>query len=173
MAWTKELVNKLKIQHSTGKTAREIAEALGPNFTRNSVIGKLHRLGISGKSKNRSTKKINNIESSQSFNFPKRGRKNKFRSFLIESNFEPAKNLTLEELTDDTCKYMPSSMHPNEPDATFCGRKTVSNSKQRFSYCPLHIIQIYQEKLPKGKKEEVVARDDEVPQFIEKKIKLA
>ena len=170
MGWTKELVNKLKIQHSTGKTAREIAEALGPNFTRNSVIGKLHRLGISGKSKNRSTRKINNIESSQSSNFQKRGRKNKFRSLLIEKNFEPARNLTLEELTEETCKYMDHDMHPNDPHATFCGRKTINNSKQKFSYCPLHLMIIYQ---PKSKKEDVENKDDEIPQFIEKKIKSA
>ena len=61
-------------------------------------------------------------------------------------------------------------MHPNEPDATFCGRKTVSNSKQKFSYCPLHLMIIYQ---PKGKKDDVVDKDDEVSKFIEKKIKLA
>ena len=100
----------------------------------------------------------------------KKIRKNKFRSFLIEKNFEPAKNLTLEELTEDTCKYMDHDMHPNEPNATFCGRKTVSNSKQKFSYCPLHLMIIFQ---PKTKKEDVVEKDDEVPQFIEKKIKSA
>ena len=65
---------------------------------------------------------------------------------------------------------MENNMHPNEPDATFCGRKTVSNSKQKFSYCPLHLMIIYQ---PKAKKDDVVNKDDEVPKFIEKKIKLA
>ena len=30
-------------------------------------------------------------------------------------------NLTLEELTEDTCKYMEGN--PNEKDARFCGRK--------------------------------------------------
>ena len=78
--------------------------------------------------------------------------------------------LTLEELTEETCKYMDHDVHPNQPNAKFCGRKTVSNSKQKFSYCPLHLMVIFQ---PKGKKEDVVDKDDEVPQFIEKKIKSA
>ena len=64
-------------------------------------------------------------------------------------------------------------MHPDQPNARFCGRKTVSNSKQKFSYCPLHLMVIFQEKPTKGKKEEIVDKDDEVPQFIEKKIKSA
>ena len=61
-------------------------------------------------------------------------------------------------------------MHPDQPNATFCGRETVRNSKQKFSYCPLHLMIIFQ---PKGKKEDGAEKDDEVPQFIEKKIKLA
>ena len=32
---------------------------------------------------------------------------------------------------------MEHDVHPNENDASFCGRKAVSNSKQKFSYCPL------------------------------------
>ena len=100
----------------------------------------------------------------------KKSRRNKFRSLLIEKNFEPARNLTLEELTEETCKYMEHDMHPNDPHATFCGRKTISNSKQKFSYCPLHLMIIFQ---PKSKKEDVGNKDDEVPQFIEKKIKSA
>ena len=47
----------------------------------------------------------------------------------------------------------------------FCGRKTV----EKFSYCPLHLIVVFQ---PKGKKEDLNS-DDEIPQFIEKKIKSA
>ena len=83
---------------------------------------------------------------------------------LLDKDFEPAKNLSLEELNEDTCKYMEGN--PNEIDASFCGRKTV----EKFSYCPLHLMVVFQ---PKGKKEDVVDKDDEMPKFIEKKIKSA
>ena len=55
--------------------------------------------------------------------------------------------------------------HPDEKDSSFCGRKTI----EKFSYCPLHLMIVFQ---PKGKKEELVD-DDEVPKFIEKKVKSA
>ena len=83
---------------------------------------------------------------------------------LLDKNFEPAKNLNLEELTDQTCKYMEG--HPNEESSSFCGRKTV----EKFSYCPLHLMIIFQ---PRGKKDEVSDKEFDVPKFIEKKIKSA
>ena len=43
----------------------------------------------------------------------------------------------LEELTDETCKYMEG--HPDEEHSSFCGRKTV----EKFSYCPLHLMIIF------------------------------
>jgi GcrA cell cycle regulator len=47
MAWTDELVAKLKVLHAKGLSMELIAERLaGP--TRNAVLGKLHRLGLSG-----------------------------------------------------------------------------------------------------------------------------
>ena len=91
-------------------------------------------------------------------------RKGKFKSLLLDRNFEEAKNLTLEELNENTCKYMEGN--PNEPDARFCGRKNV----EKFSYCPLHLMIVFQ---PKGKKDEMVDKEDEVPKFIQKKIKSA
>ena len=169
MSWTEEKVSKLKDLWGKGSTASQIADIIG-GVTRNAVIGKAHRLNLSSKVNDgipRASNKKNNEEVQK---ITKRGRRSKFRSLIIEKNFEPAKNLTLEELTEDTCKYMDHNMHPNEPNATFCGRKTVSNSKQKFSYCPLHLMVIFQ---PKTKKEGVVEKDDEVPQFIEKKIKSA
>ena len=163
MSWTEEKVNKLKELWGKGQTASQIAEIIG-GISRNAVIGKAHRLNLSAKIKTRSTININNSQKPNENSVTKRGRKSRFRSLLLDKNFEPARNLQLEELTEDTCKYMEG--HPDEKNSSFCGRKTV----EKFSYCPLHLMVVFQ---PKGKKDDVVEKDDEVPQFIEKKIKSA
>jgi len=171
MSWTEDKVKKLKELWGKGNTASQIAEIIG-GVSRNAVIGKAHRLSLSIKSRdsNLVNGEISKNDNEKFQKNKKRTRRSKFRSLLIEKNFEPAKNLTLEELTEDTCKYMDHDMHPDNPSATFCGRKTVSSSKRKFSYCPLHLMIIFQ---PKGKKDEVIDKDDDVPQFIEKKIKSA
>ena len=165
MSWTEEKVNKLKDLWGKGQTASQIAEIIG-GVSRNAVIGKAHRLNLSAKIKTRSPINHNNIgKISDSNNSLKKGsRKHRFRSLLLDKNFEPAKNLNLEDLNENTCKYMEG--HPDEKDSSFCGRKTI----EKFSYCPLHLMIVFQ---PKGKKDEVVDKEDDVPKFIEKKVKSA
>ena len=165
MSWTEEKVNKLKDLWGKGQTASQIAEIIG-GVTRNAVIGKAHRLNLSAKIKTRSSVSNNNVGplSSKNDNFKKGSRKHRFRSLLLDKNFEPAKNLQLEDLNENTCKYMEG--HPDDKDSSFCGRKTI----EKFSYCPLHLMIVFQ---PKGKKDELVDKDNEVPKFIEKKVKSA
>tara|TARA_Y100001970_G_C13749660_1_gene610368 strand:+ start:46 stop:540 length:495 start_codon:yes stop_codon:yes gene_type:complete len=164
MSWTEEKVNKLKELWGKGQTASQIAEIIG-GLSRNAVIGKAHRLNLSSKIKARSSIRQNkeyfksNIDETKT-----RGRKSKFRSLILNKDFEPAKNLQLEELTENTCKYMEG--HPDQKESSFCGRKNV----EKFSYCPLHLMIVFQ---PKGKKEDVIEKEDDVPRFIEKKIKSA
>ena len=163
MSWTDEKVDKLKELWGKGSTASQIAQIIG-GISRNAVIGKAHRLNLSAKIfKKSKTNYTNKTKVYQKDNNNKVSRKSKFRSLLLDKNFEEAKNLSLEELTESTCKYMEG--HPNEPSASFCGRKTV----EKFSYCPLHLIVVFQ---PRGKKEDL-ANEEEIPQFIEKKIKSA
>ena len=164
MSWTEEKVNKLRELWGKGQTASQIAEIIG-GVSRNAVIGKAHRLNLSSKIKTRSSVQLNkNYEKDQNSQIKFKGRRGKFKSLILDKNFEPAKNLSLEELTEETCKYMEGN--PNEKDASFCGRKNV----EKFSYCPLHLMIVFQ---PKGKKEDLVDKDDEMPKFIEKKIKSA
>ena len=166
MSWTDEKVNKLRNLWGKGQTASQIAEIIG-GVSRNAVIGKAHRLNLSAKIKIRSTIPQNSAGISSSSNrldVKKTNRKQRFRSLLLDKNFEPAKNLQLEDLNEQTCKYMEG--HPDEKDSSFCGRKTID----KFSYCPLHLMIVFQ---PKGKKEDVVDKEDDVPKFIEKKVKSA
>ena len=162
MSWTEEKVNKLKELWGKGNTASQIAEIIG-GISRNAVIGKAHRLNLSAKIKKRSSNHTN-LNRNENVLKNRKSRKFKFQTLLLDKNFEPARNLSLEELTEETCKYMEG--HPDEKDSSFCGRKTV----EKFSYCPLHLMVVFQ---PKGKKEEVVDKDDDVPKFIEKKVKSA
>ena len=164
MSWTEEKVAKLKELWGKGNTASQIAEIIG-GISRNAVIGKAHRLNLSAKIKTRSAPSNQNFESSdEEKNFKsRRGRKSKFKSLIIEKDFEPENPKQLEELDENTCKWPIG--HPNEKSFYFCGRSSLKD----FSYCKLHLLYAYQ---PKGKKEEVTDKD-EVPEFIEKKIKSA
>ena len=163
MSWTEERVAKLKELWGKGKTASQIAEIIG-GISRNSVIGKAHRLNLSAKIKTRTAASNQNFESSlQENNKIKRGRKSKFKSLIIEKDFEPENPKQLEELDENSCKWPIG--HPDEKNFYFCGRSSLKD----FSYCKLHILYAYQ---PKGKKEESPEKE-EVPEFIEKKIKSA
>ena len=162
MSWTDEKVEKLKALWTKGHTASQIAAALG-DTTRNAVIGKAHRLNLearapskhSGTSVSRENKQIRRGPAPTS-------RKAKFQSILLDKNFEPENPKSLEELTDTTCKWPIG--HPNEEKFYFCGRKPEGE----FPYCKLHVLYAFQ---PKGTKEEVLDKEDEVPEFIEKKVK--
>ena len=164
MSWTEEKVSKLKELWGKGNTASQIAEIIG-GISRNAVIGKAHRLNLSAKIKTRAATSNeafnNNIENRT--NKSKRGRRSRFKSLIIEKDFDPENPKQLEELDDNSCKWPIG--HPDEKGFYFCGRSSLKD----FSYCKLHLLYAYQ---PKGKKEEVVDKD-EIPEFIEKKIKSA
>ena len=164
MSWTDDKVNKLKDLWGKGQTASQIAEIIG-GVSRNAVIGKAHRLNLSSKIKARSSgQQFKENTKNQNNQIKFKGRRSKFKSLLLDNNFEEAKNLSLEELTENTCKYMEGN--PDEKNSSFCGRKNV----EKFSYCPLHLMIVFQ---PKGKKEDIIEKDEDVPKFIEKKIKSA
>ena len=164
MSWNDEKVAKLKELWGKGNTASQIAEIIG-GVSRNAVIGKAHRLNLSAKIKTRvasSNQAFENSRENKNLR-PKRGRKSRFSSIMIEKDFEPENPKQLEELDESLCKWPIG--HPDEKNFYFCGRSSLKD----FSYCKLHLLYAYQ---PKGKKEEAVGKD-EVPEFIEKKIRSA
>jgi GcrA cell cycle regulator len=166
MSWNEEKVEKLKELWGKGSTASQIAEIIG-GISRNAVIGKAHRLNLSSKIKTRNASSSQSFDNSSEENSSKqkRGRKSKFQSLIIEKDFEPENPKKLEELDESSCKWPVG--HPEEQSFYFCGRSSLKD----FSYCKLHLLYAYQ---PKGRKEEPVAdKDEEAPQYIDKKINTA
>ena len=162
MSWNDEKVNKLKELWGKGNTASEIAQILG-GVSRNAVIGKAHRLNLSGKIK---SKKIAVNSSKNNSEGKKLSRRGKFKSLIIEKDFEPENPKQLEELDDKSCKWPIG--HPDEENFYFCGRSSVKD----FSYCKLHLLYAFQVRNSKEDKSDTDA-EIEVPKFIQKKIKSA
>ena len=165
MSWTEERVDKLKELWGKGKTASQIAEIIG-GISRNAVIGKAHRLSLSAKTKARSSsnnQSFNKLNHNQNIS-QRSGRRSKFKSLLIEKDFEPENPKQLEELDKNSCKWPIG--HPDESSFYFCGRTSLKD----FSYCKLHLLYAFQ---PKGKKDETLDKNEELQHLIEKKIKSA
>ena len=129
MSWTDEKVQKLKELWKKGHTASQIAEMLG-DTTRNAVIGKAHRLNLEARAPSKSShtsgtssgqNKIQRRPSQQPLT-----RKQKFQSILLDKNFEPENPKSLEELSEDTCKWPIG--HPNEESFI----SAVENQKKIF-----------------------------------------
>jgi GcrA cell cycle regulator len=163
MSWTEERVEKLKELWTKGLSASQIASSLG-GTTRNAVIGKVHRLNLQQRAvSKKSTPKINAGNNTiTEVKTQKLGRKARFKALLLDKNFEPENPITLEELNNETCRWPIG--HPYEKKFYFCGRKPI----EKFPYCKLHLLYAFQ---PRNAKEEDQITDEDIPQFIEKKIK--
>ena len=120
MSWTPEKVEKLKELWGKGSTASEIAQILG-GVTRNAVIGKAHRLNLSGKIQTKKNPSFTSNNINEENKFPRKNlRRGKFKSLIIDKDFEPENPKQLEELDENSCKWPIG--HPNEDNFYFCGR---------------------------------------------------
>ena len=165
MSWTPERVEKLKELWKKNHSASQIASMLG-NTTRNAVIGKAHRLNLDARAVSKKSKPKINTEDNVKLEFKpqKLGRKARFKALLLDKSYEQENPKKLEELTDETCRWPIG--HPYEEKFYFCGRKPM----EKFPYCKLHVLYAFQ---PKNAKEEDQITPEDIPKFIEKKIKSA
>ena len=166
MSWTPEREEKLKQLWKKGHSGSQIARLLGDGATRNSVLGKSFRLKLQSRVVTKKTTPRTNTEKDNSpeIKAQKLGRKEKFKALLISKDFPPEQPTILEDLNQDTCRYPLGEKL--EPAKFFCGRKPVD----KYPYCELHMLYSFSKK---DEKEEDQITEEDIPKFIEKKIKLA
>lgn len=137
MAWTDERITVLRALWGDGLSASQIAERLG-DVTRNAVIGKAHRLGLSGRPSPVKVERTSDApviapRVAATVQAPPPPPPS---APVIE--LEPPMRATLLTITDRMCKWPHG--HPGEADFYFCGRKTNPG----HSYCGEHTVRAYQ-----------------------------
>ena len=153
MSWTDERVELLKKLWQDGLSASQIAGELG-GVTRNAVIGKVHRLGLSGRGQPTSSIKRAR-RPRQIGSVPRRPRRATSvgsAALKLDMDLAPerylrpqevvvipiAKKLSIEMLTEKTCKWPIGD--PTQEDFHFCGH----DSTEGTPYCTYHASVAYQ-----------------------------
>jgi GcrA cell cycle regulator len=163
MSWTDERVERLKTLWSEGLSASQIAAELG-GVTRNAVIGKVHRLGLSGRAKPQAQAARPAQAARHKPAAPNRPAQSPARPArpitignvalkadaspdeaplpapIRAADVEPLQfeRVTILHLTEQTCKWPIGD--PGRPDFFFCGRKSDSG----VPYCAYHSRIAYQ-----------------------------
>ena len=152
ISWTDDRVEQLKKLWESGLSASQIAAELG-NITRNAVIGKVHRLGLSGRAKSPSSaaprqREVRPAQNMMRISRPmSRGNTALAHVFEVEAEPDPiafdnvvpmSQRRTLLELTEDTCHWPIGD--PSSSEFFFCGGKAVAS----LPYCAHHSRVAYQ-----------------------------
>jgi GcrA cell cycle regulator len=150
MSWTDERVELLKKLWSDGLSASQIAAELG-GITRNAVIGKVHRLGLSGRAKTASSAAPRQRKARSSTHILRIGRAvvrgNTALAYEIEPEVTPelvenvvpiGQRRTILELTEQTCRWPIGD--PGSTEFFFCGGHTIAG----LPYCAFHSRIAYQ-----------------------------
>jgi GcrA cell cycle regulator len=151
MSWTDERIELLKKLWGDGLSASQIAAELG-GITRNAVIGKVHRLGLSGRAKSPSsaTPRPRRARPSNMLRVSRpsmRGNTALAYAYDVESEPEPevieniipiGQRRTLLQLNEDTCRWPIGD--PSSPEFFFCGGKPSTG----VPYCGYHSRIAYQ-----------------------------
>jgi GcrA cell cycle regulator len=151
MSWTDERVELLKKLWQDGLSASQIAAQLG-GVTRNAVIGKVHRLGLSGRAKSPSSgsprpRKPRAPGSGLRLRPAYRGNAALLLDYDLEAepDLDPLANVvpmgprvSILELTETTCRWPIGD--PGAQDFAYCGSQTRAS----LPYCPYHARIAYQ-----------------------------
>ncbi|MCK0196026.1 GcrA cell cycle regulator [Ancylobacter sp. 6x-1] len=155
MNWTDERVELLKRLWAEGLSASQIAAELG-GVTRNAVIGKVHRLGLSGRAKTVAAPAPRPRKARPTVSAPLRPRP------MVQGNValavapemdeaepevaeEPVANVvpmgqgcTILDLTEFSCRWPVGD--PGKADFHYCGSRTMTG----LPYCSYHARIAYQ-----------------------------
>lgn len=155
MAWTDERVEILKKLWMEGLSASQIANKMG-GVTRNAVIGKVHRLGLSGRA---TTSRVSRSRPRKPRVPSNPARNSVFRSagntalkadpnyqpevepepaVVHELNIPPGERASILTLNENTCRWPIGD--PGAEDFHFCGIKPSAG----MPYCPYHVRIAYQ-----------------------------
>ncbi len=148
IGWTDQRVELLKKLWSDGLSASQIAAELG-GVTRNAVIGKVHRLGLSGRAKSPSAAAPRTRKARASSHLIRISRPavrgNAALAYDFETDAEPdpleipvKQRKTLLQLNERTCRWPVGD--PGDPDFFFCGGEV----NPEMSYCAYHSRIAYQ-----------------------------
>ncbi len=153
MTWTDERIELLRRLWADGLSASQIAAQLGGGVTRNAVIGKVHRLGLSGRAKPAST--TARPRRPRPATPPRAPRPMVIGNTALKLDYQPeprrmpmqeeevllapeSRRITILQLTDQTCKWPIGD--PSGSDFHFCGHQPRTGAP----YCVFHARMAYQ-----------------------------
>ena len=168
MGWTDDRVEQLKKLWAEGLSASQIAGRIG-GVSRNAVIGKVHRLGLSGRA---TTSRMKSHRSRpRAALAAKRGlrpRMGMIGNPLVRSLYQPDgepyippaveelviplnERRTIQTLTECSCRWPIGD--PQTPEFHFCNQNKVPG----LPYCEFHARRAFQPPQPRRREREVAA----------------
>lgn len=169
MAWNDERVELLKKLWSEGLSASQIAGRLG-GVTRNAVIGKVHRLGLSGRATTSRMKSHRPRARAAAAAATARRMQQKTRfapqgNSAVRNLFQPdaepfvpsveelviplKERRTIQTLTECSCRWPIGD--PQAEDFHFCGKNKVTG----LPYCEFHARRAFQPPQPRRREREI------------------
>jgi GcrA cell cycle regulator len=155
VTWTDERVEQLKKLWSDGLSASQIAAEIGGGVTRNAVIGKVHRLGLSGRGKSKAASPQRPRKATRAPSAPtpiapaprsnvviapvSTSLEREPEAQVAEEVVVPmSERVTIMELRESMCRWPMGD--PTKPEFRFCGARSIAG----LPYCTHHARVAYQ-----------------------------